>query len=173
MRCILSLFLSLAHNVTCLAFQLIRELQPLSSKRLTDALAHAYLCIYVHTNIMSDQNQYVGSCNPSSPNFNWVLFLIAPHMWTDENLLKARSLSGKWTTCACGQAGCEVLPRYTDGEPKDSELSSLGMKFHGCIQNMYGYRSSIEGHAKDAFETLCAIEERASILIKQHHEQEN
>lgn len=65
--------------------------------------------------------------------FNWNEFLDKKEH-TQEEMDNAITLSGRWTTCACGNQ-CSVIPRSYDGEPKDEILSKLGYEFFTCIES--------------------------------------
>ena len=70
-------------------------------------------------------------------------------------LNRARSLSGDWITCACGNQ-CDVIPRYESGCPIDEELYHLGLRFHSCIaKENYSF----------AIHLLSEIEARSTYLI--------
>tara|TARA_R110000772_G_scaffold249530_2_gene363959 strand:+ start:78730 stop:79161 length:432 start_codon:yes stop_codon:yes gene_type:complete len=90
---------------------------------------------------------------------------------------RLQKLAGEWVTCACGNQ-CDVIPRYSKdlanhfkGEPKDSALSDLGLKFHVDIEEInirvYNDESAkqVKKAIKEAKETLNKIELRSAILI--------
>lgn len=93
--------------------------------------------------------------------FDWKKFLsnsnITENQWGDAKLL-ARS----WVTCACGNQ-CDIIPRDTDGSPKDEMLSELGgdQGFFKCIK---------EQDAKGALAILHLIETRSADLIAEERD---
>jgi len=70
---------------------------------------------------------------------------------------RADQAAGNWTTCASSNF-CRRLPRTSDGEPIDSILSSLGMKFWWRIRHR---------NWKGAITNLQAIESRSHYLLSQ------
>lgn len=65
-------------------------------------------------------------------------------------------LSGNWVSCACGNQ-CAVIPRKTNGQPKDLVLARLGSEFYSTICSHNSYR---------ALEILHLIEIRSAELIE-------
>ena len=70
---------------------------------------------------------------------------------------EARLLSSSWVTCACGNQ-CAIIPRDTNGEPTDEDLSDLGYDFHHRID---------DGEYTEALKVLELIEKRSLTLIKE------
>lgn len=68
--------------------------------------------------------------------FNWLVKLNAlvrrKRPLTDEEYYNLRFRAAQWPTCACGQL-CAALPRDCDAEPKDGELSQLGLRFYDKV----------------------------------------
>lgn len=60
-----------------------------------------------------------------------------------------------WTTCACGNQ-CELIPRNSEGAPKDDRLRYLGIQFYESIEDM---------KPKRAKAILAQIEALSAILI--------
>ena len=93
--------------------------------------------------------------------FDWNAFLERAMRGEVEALsddyFQALSMSGRWVTCACGSQ-CDVIPRWSDGSPRDSLLTDLGVRFYGAI------RRASWAEARD---TLAAIETRSAELIAQ------
>ena len=86
--------------------------------------------------------------------FDWNKFLnkkdIKQMQWD-----QAEKLARRWTTCACGNQ-CDIIPRDTDGAPKDFPLQMLGLEF----------TSNIKYQNKDQAKlTLIEIEKRSAYLI--------
>lgn len=84
--------------------------------------------------------------------FDWNKALNAPLI---TNWVEMHHLSGSWVTCACGNQ-CAIIPRDTDGEPRDGRLSELGYLFHDYINAR---------NAPKAKETLAQIETRSAGII--------
>lgn len=76
---------------------------------------------------------------------------------TTRRISDIKELSNKWVTCACGNQ-CDVLPRWDDGSPKDTELEDLGMEF---CDNIF------DENWKAARTTLNKIEKRSTLLINE------
>lgn len=88
------------------------------------------------------------------PPFDWWKALDNPTAFADNELaVKA----GAWVTCACGNQ-CAIIPRFQDGQPKDDELDSLGMRFYAAVES---------GNWSLAKITLRQIESRSSFLISE------
>ena len=66
--------------------------------------------------------------------FNWITFLkrAIKKKPINRDCDLAKRKSGWWTTCACGNL-CKKLPRFSDGEPQDGQLSKMGMSFYRAI----------------------------------------
>ena len=98
-----------------------------------------------------NQNKF----NPE--NWDWYAFLDANEKVKNDFHEQATVKSGNWVTCACGQL-CKDLPRESDkdNEPKDMDLTTLGVYFHGNILNKDWLNAKI---------TLNDIEKRTQFLL--------
>lgn len=110
------------------------------------------------------------------PVFDWNTFLNKGE-YTIEELHHAKILSNNWITCACGNQ-CDIIPRRSDGCPKDWELAMLGYRFNTTIEQLYDdYHysdySSIAYWLDNAKNTLYAIEKRSVQLIKEIQDENN
>lgn len=75
------------------------------------------------------------SANPKAKSFNWFHFLEKPSKEIkSKDMGIATTKACSWITCACGQL-CKALPRNEEGEPKDSKLYNLGIKFYNEIDS--------------------------------------
>src|SRR5258706_9054437 len=101
--------------------------------------------------------------------FNWNAFL-KKKTYTPAELRKASRLAQSWVTCACGNM-CAIIPRdsFCDG-PEDSQLSKLGTRFYGQIEDMKDYYDEKRNDRsyfpteflkakKEAIKTLAEIED--------------
>ena len=88
--------------------------------------------------------------------FDWNAFL-DKEIITEDEWFDAWELAGNWTTCACGNQ-CDIIPRDTNGSPKDIILYRLGGEFHCSI--------SSENISKSK-DILKLIEERSAFLINE------
>jgi hypothetical protein len=103
--------------------------------------------------------------------FNWNEFL-AKDKFTSDEINAAFWLAKNWTTCACGNQ-CAVIPRESDGRPKDRILAGFGIRFLYAIERMdhafYKEKSLIESeiiqNRDSAKEILESIEKRSAELI--------
>ncbi len=99
-------------------------------------------------------------CKPSyqetvlGGDFDWFTALSQPHI-NSAAWERLSILSSKWTTCACGNQ-CVIIPRDYCGNPLDSKLALLGVKFAQCVEAR---------DAESALATLYAIEQRSAYLI--------
>lgn len=87
--------------------------------------------------------------------------------WPEANELadKARD----WQECYCGQIDNRI-PRYGDGEPRDKQLSNLGVSFYENLNHMavHIWNDSPEAADSRRLEALAIIhqiEKRASEII--------
>lgn len=106
--------------------------------------------------------------------FSWLDDRIAMVEISEDKIDSVIEKSGQWTTCACGNM-CDAIPRWSredanpssgirtsdgnypmPGEPKDGELSRLGMKFYDEIQDK---------DWEDAKDTLIKIERRSKEVL--------
>lgn len=92
-------------------------------------------------------------------SFDWWKALEEAEDWhiTDNRWSNLTSRAGSWVTCACGNQ-CAIIPRDSEGEPKDEELSDLGLEFYSAIMGR---------HLTEAAFILCEIEQRSMELIKE------
>lgn len=67
-----------------------------------------------------------------------------------------------WPSCACGQL-CSILPRTTEGAPKDQTLYSLGLDFYNEVE---------DGDYYAALRSFKAIEAHSTKLVKEQQEAE-
>lgn len=107
------------------------------------------------------------------PTFDWNDFLrrAKANQITQTESEDASVVAGSWVSCACGNQ-CDAIPRYKEsdlveageeftqiGEPKDAELSRLGMIFHRLIEAVAWDSASqtlekIEIRAKEILDAL-------------------
>jgi len=98
--------------------------------------------------------------NTIPEGFNWLTVLkdLADGAPIDQqSYTNLCTMSGNWPTCACGQACSALLKPDGDHEPRDGELSTLGLEFNGNIQCRDWTR---------ALKTFHHIEERSFMLLK-------
>lgn len=93
------------------------------------------------------------------PLFDWNDFLqrANTNQITQKESENAEEEAASWVTCACGNQ-CAIIPRFSDGEPKDKPLRQLGYQFFYAIE---------EEKWGAARETLREIEIRAAELIRE------
>ena len=89
--------------------------------------------------------------------FNWNAFLENAHLVGSAEQDNARTLSGSWVTCACGNQS-NFIPRNWEGVPLDDELEGLGVVFSDHINS--GYWNSSK-------KVLAQIEEKSAFIINQ------
>lgn len=71
--------------------------------------------------------------------FNWLTRLnrlarAKTRRFKPRDFEKLVEMANGWPTCACGEL-CQSLPRLSQGEPEDSDLSVFGVKFYGRVLN--------------------------------------
>lgn len=91
--------------------------------------------------------------------WNWLTFLrgAIKKEPSGKSRLWAERKAESWPTCACGTF-CRTLPRFSDGQPRDYDLTWLGYAF---------YEHVIEGRWSSALRTFLLIERRATLLLRQ------
>ncbi len=97
-------------------------------------------------------------------SFNWNKFLNREYI-SESEWIKAEARAGSWVTCACGNQ-CSIIPRETNGMPKDKTLSTLGGGdggFYSAIKNR---------DVESARHLLHMIELRSAFLIEATKKQE-
>lgn len=87
---------------------------------------------------------------------DWNEFLSKENI-TESEWAQADELSNKWVTCAVGNQ-CRLIPKTMHGEPIDSKLFNLGLKFSVLIA-----RKNIE----DIKFCLKQIEKRSDEIINE------
>lgn len=90
----------------------------------------------------------------NEPPFDWNKALNEDEInWSD-----LTDRAGSWVTCACGNQ-CDVIPRKECGEPVDSKLARLGLRFWARIS---------DENLDAAKSILALIEKRAAELIMEN-----
>lgn len=94
-----------------------------------------------------------------SEPFDWNKILSKP--FTESEHLFALEKARAWTTCATGSQ-CAVIPRHSNGIPKDYQLFKLGSDFYSDLLITRPGQDP-----KQARATLAKIEKRSAFLLAQ------
>lgn len=94
--------------------------------------------------------------NKNSIEIDWLHELQQKRI-TKDRWKELATRSSSWITCACGNL-CDDIPRCYTGEPKDAQLSGLGMLFHREIRLRKKHK---------ALKTLLAIEQVSDRILKE------